>query len=855
MKNIRGYFYAAVAFAVAAFGIWAFTPDKVGYSLSAEVNAGSMQDTFIGTEITYDAAHPEDYFIGQAVQGDGGWYIYGGSVGKGYSVLNPIGEKLGADADYNLWKKDDDGKTWNGIWWRNEFHCNATLGVVAVWKAPSTGSVRFTGKIADVQLGESGVGYEVNVWRRNDDSCELLYGEAFSEGYSVNLSGISMDVDKNDKFLFEMNPLCADEMKCNFFVGAEFVSDGVDMPDSQEEYEKTVAGLDDTQDDNEYYKFYADGAEIPDSELTSFFSDEQGKDNVWFLKGDIEGLYEPMAWKNGVWSGEIYQEISRDLEFSTGSAGNHTMLAWRADSDGRLEAIVREKNMSFSEDVSDSGYDGVRFQIAVRRYDLEKKSFSSPEYLFERDAAAGDYFIKTSRLVLEMNAGDLLFFIVDGKSTNWCDHYSVMPKFDYTSTGETVELPDDIGAEPIYEAQYGSEQGEFGWYYMTGFEDEYYRMIYDAGEFLGIEAYNSVNALHMTPGNGMAAARMFACTDSGVIDVKGYVQKLDHGAAEYGDGINLKYYIKGQEPFIERKIEGNDYTQYDLSRRIEVNRGDVLVIWVDSGDGNYNAYDTVICKVFVTYIESENDGDGSIDLGDRGIIDGYPVRPQYIGTAEAEAYYGKAQGENGWYFGYGSVENGYYLMDYDVYEDVWKNPEVDTFTRITKGSLHPGYDGEEALLIKRIDRKGSIRLMAYYNLHTIDGDGIVASVWYNGEKLSEDILSGTERKYFYRDIEVEPGDIFILSIGNEVGHDNSFDNTSATMVVHYFEEGEPTTFPDDDVGQLEKVAKKPDDKLTELDIPSTGGSGGCGSFVGIGTAVCAASAVIYLICTNRRWKS
>lgn len=110
MKNIRGYFYAAVAFAVAAFGIWAFTPDKVGYSLSAEVNAGSMQDTFIGTEITYDAAHPEDYFIGQAVQGDGGWYIYGGSVGKGYSVLNPIGEKVGADAIIIFGKKMTTGK-------------------------------------------------------------------------------------------------------------------------------------------------------------------------------------------------------------------------------------------------------------------------------------------------------------------------------------------------------------------------------------------------------------------------------------------------------------------------------------------------------------------------------------------------------------------------------------------------------------------------------------------------------------------------------------------------------------------------------------------------------------------------
>ena len=66
------------------------------------------------------------------------------------------------------------------------------------------------------------------------------------------------------------------------------------------------------------------------------------------------------------WQGETYQKISFSYEFTTGENGSNTMLMYRAQADGKLEAIIREKHTSFS---ASEGCDGVRFRIAVRRYD------------------------------------------------------------------------------------------------------------------------------------------------------------------------------------------------------------------------------------------------------------------------------------------------------------------------------------------------------------------------------------------------------------------------------------------------------------------------------------------------------
>ena len=185
-------------------------------TLSSAETVGEMQKSFVGTEVTYNAANYDDFYVAHEKQGDRNWYIYGGSIENGYSVLSPIGDDpYFSTASYNVWKNDDNGATWNGIWWRNEFHAFGGLGVVAVWKAPTTGTVGFFGKIAHKRLGTD---YTVNVYKQTESSTALLYSVAGGQGMSVNLSGATMNINKNEKILFEMLPLSASECHCNFYI-------------------------------------------------------------------------------------------------------------------------------------------------------------------------------------------------------------------------------------------------------------------------------------------------------------------------------------------------------------------------------------------------------------------------------------------------------------------------------------------------------------------------------------------------------------------------------------------------------------------------------------------------------------
>ena len=653
MKKIFKHTYKLVSCIAVFLFVLALTLalDAKNISSSAET-VGSMQDTFVGTEVTYNAADYDDFYVAHETQGVRNWYIYGGSVDNGYSALSPIGDDPYFNtATYNIWKNDDNGATWNGIWWRNEFHSYGGLGVVAVWKAPTTGTIGFLGKIENKMLG---TGYTVNVYKKTDRSTELIYTVAGAEKLSVNLSGVTMNVNKNEKILFELLPLSTAQSNCDFYIKPNFTSLGIDDADPQNKYENAVAGKNDTLLDNEYYKFSLDGASIPDSQLTAFYSNEQGKNNVYYLRGEADGAYGYMSWVNGMWRGGVNQIITPELDMTPDSEtpDDDAILAYRATSNGLMDAYVREKNGSFAEYDDPNSFDGVKFTVSVRRYDKEENTFSKPEVLFVRNVTAGAYFNKTSKLTLEMGAGDLLLFSVNAKKKGWCDHYTVMSDFNFESKGETVTLP-ALDTEPTY----------------------------------------------------------------------------------------------------------GDYT----------------------------------------------------------------------------AYYSKAQGKDGWYYAHGSAQNGYYLMDYDVYNDYWQNPEIDTFTRVFNGSMHAGYNDDAALMIKRIDRAGRIKLVSFFNKHNDQGDGVVASIWYNGNELYSAELTNIKKKYFVKEIQVQPGDIIILSIGNKPGNggDNFFDMVSTVLSIEYLEEtGEPVVFGDNDVGQLERKPSKPDDKLTVLDVPQgEAAEGGCSSIV------------------------
>ena len=63
--------------------------------------AKAESDSFVGTEITYDASVYEDYYIGQEKQGDNGWYLYGG-----LSLIHISAAEERRPAPRCLWKSE-----------------------------------------------------------------------------------------------------------------------------------------------------------------------------------------------------------------------------------------------------------------------------------------------------------------------------------------------------------------------------------------------------------------------------------------------------------------------------------------------------------------------------------------------------------------------------------------------------------------------------------------------------------------------------------------------------------------------------------------------------------------------------
>jgi hypothetical protein len=182
------------------------------------------------------------------------------------------------------------------------------------------------------------------------------------------LSGAEIALNKNEQIIFEMKPHSTAESKCKFYVKPTFVSAGVDEADPKDEYEKRIPGLNDTVLDNEYYKYSLDGMDIPDAELSKYYSDKQGENGIYYFRGDIYNAYGYMNYREGKWNGEMYQIITSALDYTTGENGNDTMVAFRPNSDGLLDAFVREKNGSYTQEVGSSDFDGVKFSILIKRY-------------------------------------------------------------------------------------------------------------------------------------------------------------------------------------------------------------------------------------------------------------------------------------------------------------------------------------------------------------------------------------------------------------------------------------------------------------------------------------------------------
>lgn len=560
------------------------------------------------------------------------------------------------------------------------------------------------------------------------------------------------------------------------------------------------------------------------------FSSVQGQNNLYYIAGQVDKAYTKATYNSSksLWEMGQYQEIHNDFMLSPGDCnGSGVGYIYKATTDGHLKVEMKEENGCYTDvALTDLVFDGVTFNVGIRQYNSQLKSYGKYQSLYKRNVRTYDYFSIVSTIELNVKAGDIVLFGISPKETPYCDIYYAVPKFTFTSNGGSPIESDDIGEQWSSIEQYGNHQGDFNWYYLSGTVDEYYLCNFNeaTSTYEGYEPYATINGEYISPGDKMPSMKLFACTQDGTLKLESTVEKVTDNPDETGDGSNFKVlHVKKDGQIVvlyEKYNDGTDFNSYHLDFTLDVRAGDKIIYYVDSGNDYSNGYDTYKLSTIADYISTTSDPI-EIDIGDHGFIDGAPLRAEFLDENQGYSYFSTKQGDNGYFFAYGKHDN-YKYMQYDGYTNRFQNPSSDAFTVASKGMLHPGYNQEEAILIKRISETGEARIMSFFNLIdcvsntdiSAKGDGVVVKVYINGELQQTYELLNIVRRYFDRKMTVHAGDEIMVTVGNK-SNDSYFDATMVGFDIFYYSKTGEKIDIDTNVAEDSTIAK-PDDINTPV---------------------------------------
>lgn len=151
------------------------------------------------------------------------------------------------------------------------------------------------------------------------------------------------------------------------------------------------------------------------------------------------------------------------------------------------------------------------------------------------------------------------------------------------------------------------------------------------------------------------------------------------------------------------------------------------------------------------------------------------------------SYFRTQQGEDGWFYCYGSPEK-YGLMTFSG--GYWVGPE--SIQYVQRDLLSPGPNtGTLAMKIAESDGTISVRGTIYHAYP--DGDGVYGAVWKNGEALYEHTFSGVdEQTVECAEVPVKKGDRICYYMTNGGHFNNAWDGLRFNLTLEYVSRtGEP----------------------------------------------------------------
>lgn len=370
----------------------------------------------------------------------------------------------------------------------------------------------------------------------------------------------------------------------------------------------------------------------------------------------------------------------------------------------------------------------------------------------------------------------------------------------------------------------------------------------DTDTFAQIEAESS-GAVNLHPGNYGDVIKAFRFTADGTVNLRGSVRLKTNAEKNPDRNVNgIRFSIEKRAytggGYGEAQALSENYADYELKTDtaarfeitgVKVNAGDLIALSVNNNGNNDSDGNTTVFGAYFTPDENA----GAVTLTDD------------LGCSSASIRnYSDEQGKYGWYYAYGTPEK-YILMNHRYVYGDYRWTGRFNYQFIGQTQMHPSGKFDD-LKIWVSDFDGTISVGGFVMRSSNEGDGAVAGLYFNGEKLWEETCDHYGKKVYVipeTRLAVKKGDTVIYSLGTGKKQDEVGDGVE--FITNIYCDEITTAYPDTDLDAYLSVAKNEAEILGTNKTESEEDTG-CGSGKAASEALAVLAAVAGLS-LGKRW--
>ena len=511
---------------------------------------------------------------------------------------------------------------------------------------------------------------------------------------------------------------------------------------------------------------------------------DQGQNGWTYMCGkNLKGAHIVSTQNNGEYMNSTSPNLVISQNFIHPAINDKAIIAWQPAIDGPIE--VRGSYTKFEQnDGNPSWPDGVAVSV-----------FKNGEKLYQENVAApskGENTVKFRQSDLNVTTGDKLYFVVDARGNSSYDggyfDINIIDRTGATTEADvTVEEPETRQNFADVKYDFG-EQGNNGWFFQDGFEDEpfnaYNMQNYETEEERYFDSsYLEIKRDFVNPGKGKSAVIKWKVAQTGDIKIDASYTKFknEDKNPSWPDGTKVTIY-HNNEVLMQQEFEAD--TAQEITKRLDVASVSVVkddfITMVVNGKGN-NAYDG-----------------GKYEFSIKGIsplVGKTHTDVTYLGgertnNASLADDFGK-QGANGWCYQFGYYNKPSYAANVETYKENEKYTTSDG-VEIKKDYIIPGNKGKNANVKWVAAQTGSVDLMvSYTKLKNEDAnpdwpDGVTVYLMRNDEVLKQEDFAPLVDRETTKDLSMDgvwlnAGDCITLLVDGK--ENTAYDGGNFTFVI------------------------------------------------------------------------